>query len=167
MPRRLDGIVTEKSGLVTIEYKEKGMVKTKTSTYPAGDVTYMTGSPGFVIDMSSAPITQFVGEMKMKDGRMTVVTEAGTVVVNKLPGLALEISQVDAESREARVAERVGKVRVKLPRAAKATAEKTSKKAKASKGKAEEAPAKKKKTDKSASRTEATLVKKKKKSRSE
>ncbi len=116
IPRRLDGVVTEdKSGSILIEYKEKGQVKSKTKVYDKGDlIAYMLGSPGFIVDRSSDPITTIVGEHSSKG----IKTEGGLVVLNPNThtlGAVIARTEVDGDSREARAAERAGKVKVKVP----------------------------------------------------
>lgn len=153
--RRLDGIVTEKDGLVTVEYKVAGQVKTKTSSFPSNTVAaYQTGTPGFVVAPSTDPITSVVGKVvSSKEGRLVVSTEAGKVVINQVDGVSVAMDEVEADSVEARRAERASKVRVKLPRG-------SAKKASKSSSKAEKKSSSKSK-DKGA-RTEVVKKKKKK-----
>lgn len=163
--RRLDGIVTEKNGLVTVEYKPQGMVKSKTASFPSNSVAaYQTGTPGFVIAPSTDPITQVVGKVSSKNGNLTVSTDAGTVIINQIDGVSISMDEVEADSREARMAERASKVRVKLPRAARAEAGKaSSKKAKADKTEKKASA----KSDKVKSSAKADKGKSKDKSRTE
>ena len=130
IPRRLDGIVTEEKGLVRIEYKPPGMVKTKVESFPADTtLAYMVGEPGFVVVSSGEPITAFVGKLSIKNDQMTVTNDAGTIVLNRQPWANVQLTEVEEGSREARAAERAGKVKVKLPRSARAGKTKTKEKA--------------------------------------
>lgn len=144
IPRRLDGVVTSSKDNVSIEYKEKGQVKTKTKVYPAADlIAYMVGSPGFVVERSAEPITVVVGTASSSG----IKTEAGTVIINpaaNLLGAVISRQEVDDDSREARAAERAGKVKVKIP-VAKSSRDVAMKKRRRN---TEEAPAKKKKKKK-------------------
>lgn len=125
-PKRYDGIVKVKGEQVTVEYKKPGQVKSAMASFSVDDCIYKAGSPGFVISMTLEPITTFVGKASMKDGVTTVSTEDGDVIVTKLPGAHVTFTQVEEDSREARAAERAGKVRVKLPGARRAKEEASS-----------------------------------------
>ena len=132
VPKRFDGIVTEKGETITVEYKPPGQVKTAVASFHMDECIYMVGEPGFVIAMTMDPITQFVGKATTKDGITSVKTEAGEVIIPRLAGMLLSMSNVEADSREARLAERASKVRVKLPRSKRDTSEKSSKSKKSS-----------------------------------
>lgn len=162
--RKLEGVVAEKDGMVTVEHKLPGMVKTKTSSFPSNTLpAYMVGTPGFVLAPSNEPIAQVVGKMSVgKEGRLIVATEAGKVVINQIAGISISTDEVEADSREARQAERASKIKAKLPRSQRA--EKTSSK-KSSRSSKEAAAPSKKSTDKSKARTEAVVKSKKKKNR--
>ena len=131
-PKRYDGIVKVKGEQVTVEYKKPGQVKSATASFSVDDCIYKAGSPGFVIAMTLEPITTFVGKASMKNGLTTIATEDGEVVVNKLPGAHISLTQVEEDSREARAAERAGRVRVKLPGARRAKAQEDTKSSRSS-----------------------------------
>lgn len=141
IPRRLDGVVTEDKGNISIEYKEKGQVKPKTKVYAASDlIAYMVGTPGFIIDRSADPISVVVGSPSSKG----LKTEGGTVILNPNSyalGAVISRQEVEDDSREARSAERAGKVKVKIPVARGSRDEAKKKKRRAD----AEVPAKKKK----------------------
>lgn len=143
-PKRYDGIVKVKGEQVTVEYKKPGQVKSATASFSVDDCIYKAGSPGFVIAMTLEPVTTFVGKASMKDGITTISTEDGDVIVTKLPGAHISMTQVEEDSREARAAERAGKVRVKLPGARRAKEEASSKSSKKSSDKGSRTEAKKK-----------------------
>jgi len=144
-PQRLVGHVSESDGMVTIEYKEPGMVKSTTRTYKADELpAYLTGEAGFVIALSNDPIAKFVGTLATtKKGRQVVKTEGGLVVVNSNPSVHMTLTEVDESSKEAKAAARASKVKVRGVKSS-AKGEKKSKKGKKSKDGAP-APKKKKK----------------------
>lgn len=134
IPRRLDGIVTAtKSGDVTIEFREKGMVKTKTKSYSAAElIGYEVGEPGFVIERSADPITTVVVSKKF------VLNDQAALL-----GAVISRTIVEDDSREAKVAERASKVKVKLP-AAKSSRDEAKPKKKTRKSVEDDEPAPKK-----------------------
>lgn len=164
-PTRLEGNVSvdKKDGRVTISYKEKGLVKEKNKTFLASDlVAYKAGEAGFVVAMLNEPVSKTVGELIVKDGVQYIKTEDGTVVLNRFPGVLINVSEVDGDSKEARAAERAGKVKVRG--AARRSREETSSKKTSSKSektsKADRIAARKAKAAKS-SKEEAAPAKKK------
>ena len=129
-PVRLVGNVTKsKDGSVSIAYKEPGMVRETNKSFLTSEVVaYRAGEAGFVVAMLNEPVTKVVGEMTIKDGVRHVKTEEGTVVLNSVPGVSYDVKEVEADSKEARAAERAGKVKVRgASRRAAAPAAKSSK----------------------------------------
>lgn len=105
IPRRIDGIVSVSKGTVTIEYKEKGQVKTKTKSFPETDlIAYEAGSPGFVIELSTDSVATLVGSKSL------YVNPNATLM-----GAIITRTIVDDDSREARQAERAARSKVKVP----------------------------------------------------
>ena len=141
VPVRLEGAVQmAKSGLLSVTYKQKGMVKTKNQMFdPASVVAYLEDdSAGFAIVLTNEPIAQFFGKIKASNSGHTVETEAGTVYLNSgIVGTLVTLSEADEDSREARMAARAAKVKSKV----KVKGEKSSKKSKGD----DESPKKKKK----------------------
>lgn len=152
-PHRLEGNVTSKDGFITIEYKEKGMVKTKTQKFAADDLAaYMVGEAGFVVALLNEPVAKAVGTLATTKGGATAIkTEAGTVIVNKVAGVITKLEEVDADSKEARAAERAAKVKVKVrgTRSSDKADRKSSREERRAKKSKEEKSAKSSKADKS------------------
>lgn len=120
IPQRIVGNVSaSKDGSVTIEYREPGMVKTSVKRFLMDDVVaYMEGEAGFVIALSSEPLTKMVGDMTIKDNKVIINSEAGKVVINRIAGATVVYNEVEDNSREAKVAARVAKVKgVKIKKA--------------------------------------------------
>jgi len=153
IPQRIVGNVSvNKDGSISIDYREPGMVKTKTARFLSSEVVaHMEGEAGFVVAMSSDPITKMVGKMTVKGDKVILESEAGDVVINKVAGATVIYTEADEDSREAKAAARVAKVRgVKVKKEGKKSkkgkADKKEKKSK--KGKAEKSDKKKKKKSK-------------------
>ena len=167
-PQRLEGNVTsDKDGFVTIEYKEKGMVKTKTQKFAASDLAaYMTGEAGFVVALLNEPVAKAVGTLTtLKSGATAVKTEAGTVIINKVAGVISKLEEVDADSKEARAAERASKVKVRGARASAAKASGKSEKSAKKPSREERRAAAKKSSGKSEKSGAGDKTAKKKRSR--
>ncbi len=132
-PQRLEGNVkSDKDGYVTIEYKEKGMVKTTSRKFSSDELAaYMTGEAGFVVALLNEPIAKAVGTLTtMKSGAKAIKTEAGTVIINsKVAGVLTSLTEVDADSKEAKAAARAAKVKVRGARASAAPSSRSSKSA--------------------------------------
>lgn len=116
IPSRIEGIVTvekTKSGnTVTVVYRKPGQVKTDTLVFDADElIAYMPGTPGFVIARSNEPITIFAGDATSSGN---IKTEDGVIVINKVDYALITRVEVSEDSREAKVAIRAGKVRVKV-----------------------------------------------------
>lgn len=148
--RQMVGNVTRssKDGTVTVEYKEPGQVKTTKKVFQADSVLYRLGEgTGFVIAETNTPLVTFVGKLSTnKAGEAIVETADGDVVINRLVGSQTIYNEVAEDSKEARAAERAGKVKSRV----KATSEKGDRKSKKKKRSRDEddAPAKKKKKKK-------------------
>lgn len=153
--RQMVGNVSKtKDGMVSVEYKEPGQIKTSKKVFQADKVIYRVGEgTGFVIAPSNAPLATFVGTLGTdKNGATTVESAEGTVVVNAFDGAQIVYAEADEDSKEARAAERAGKVKSKV-RSSADKEEKSAKKSKKSKGgkksrdedDEEESPKKKKK----------------------
>ncbi len=119
-PTRLVGNVTKsKDGTINIEYAEPGQVKKTNKSFLASEVVgALAGEAGYVIAMLNAPVTKITGERITKDGTRYVKTENGTVALNNMPGVSYDVKEVEADSKEARAAERASKVKVRGARAA-------------------------------------------------
>lgn len=143
VPVRLEGRVElTKGGMLSITYKQKGMVKTNSLViHPSEAVAYMEDeSAGFAIVLNNEPIAQFFGTLKStNEGGAKIETPEGqTIYVNGgIPGVLNNMSIADEDSREARQALRAAKVKSKVK-----VKEAGSKK---KKSKSEDAPKKKKK----------------------
>ena len=126
------------------------MVKTKTARFLASDVVaYMEGDAGFVVAMTSDPVTKMVGKMTVKGDKVVVESEAGDIVINKVAGATVVYTEADEDSREAKAAARIAKVKgVRPPKDKKSKKSKLEKKSKKSKDKAEKSDKKKKKKSK-------------------
>jgi len=147
IPQRIVGSVSaNKDGSISIDYREPGMVKTKTARFLASDVVaYMEGDAGFVVAMTSDPITKMVGKMTVKGDKVVVESEAGDIVINKVAGATVVYTEADEDSREAKAAARIAKVKgVKVKKDKKSKKDKSEKKSK-KKDKAEKSDKKKKK----------------------
>ena len=151
IPQRIVGSVSaNKDGSISIDYREPGMVKTKTARFLASDVVaYMEGDAGFVVAMTSDPVTKMVGKMTVKGDKVILESEAGDVVINKVAGATVVYTEADEDSREAKAAARIAKVKgVRPPKDKKSKKSKSEKKAKKGKDKAEKSDKKKKKKSK-------------------
>ena len=115
IPTRLVGGVTkQKDGSISIEYSEPGQVKKVTRSFlPSEVVGFLSGDAGYVIAMLNSPITKVVGELVVKDGVRIVKTDAGNVALNQLPGVVFDVKEVEADSKEARAAERASRFKVR------------------------------------------------------
>jgi len=115
IPTRLVGAVTKsKAGSVSITYAEPGQVKKTTKSFlPNEIVAALAGEAGYVIAMLNTPITKIVGEQVIKDGVRFIKTDGGNVQLNQLPGVTFDVKEVEADSKEARAAERAGRVKVR------------------------------------------------------
>lgn len=113
IPQRIVGSVkASKDGSISIDYREAGMVKTKTAVFLSSDVVaYMEGDAGFVVAMSSDPITKMVGKMTVKGEKVVIESEAGDIVINKIAGASVVYTEADEDSREAKAAARIAKVK--------------------------------------------------------
>lgn len=143
-----------KDGTVSVEYKEPGQIKTSKKVFQADKVIYREGDgTGFVIAPSNAALVTFVGTLSVgKDGSTVVETADGPVVVNSLDGSQIVYSEAEEDSREARAAERAGRVKTRVRSAAEKSSRGTSstRKKKRARDDAEaEAPRKKKKKKRS------------------
>lgn len=159
IPTRIVGsVIKNKDGSFAITYSEPGQVKKITKSFLATEVVgALAGEAGYVIAMTTTPIAKVVGELVIKDGIRYVKTENGTVQLNNIPGVAYDVKEVDADSKEARAAERASKVKV---RGVRKTAEAASSAKKSSK--AERRAARAAKEEKAAPKSSKDVAKKKK-----
>lgn len=148
IPQRIVGSVSaNKDGSISIDYREPGMVKTKTARFLASDVVaYMEGDAGFVVAMTSDPVTKMVGKMTVKGDKVVIESEAGDIVINKVAGATVVYTEADEDSREAKAAARIAKVKgVKLKKEGKKSKKDKGEKKGKKKDKAEKSDKKKKK----------------------
>jgi hypothetical protein len=124
IPTRLEGhVVTKKDGSVNIAYKEKGQIKESNRSFLASEIVgSLAGEAGYVIALLNEPVAKVVGELSIKDGVRHVKTDTGTVVLNAVPGILYDVKEVEADSKEARAAERASKVKVRPSKASREAA---------------------------------------------
>lgn len=120
-PQRIVGSVTKdsKTGFVHVDYKEPGKIKATTLAFDPSDlIAHKTGPAGYVVAMTTNPVATLVGELVTKGDKTYLKTADGNVELSKMPGVNIEYLPVDAESREARQAEKAAAVKVRGARAA-------------------------------------------------
>lgn len=112
---RIDGEVTQKGGMLSIETPyEIGGIRRVTKTFPAASVeAYRLGKTGFIIYMETTPVIRAFGELSSKnDDSISVETEYGQVVVNNSPRSIPVLMETDSDSREARFAMKISRPRL-------------------------------------------------------